>query len=397
MSSGRGSAALRLRKMLSGVGRDVLPLRFGDEDEARFRRALRRNLVYARIGIFLSLAIAFGLAPLYHDLFFHAAPHVDGLLTLVEAGFVLPLALAAAVLTAVPAPRVLVQAVQAAAVLAAALAVVAFRALALDGALEYPAQMVGIVMIAVAVFGLFRWQRVGAATALVTGCAIAVEYAYGGPGAQPAVQSYSLALMGLIAVMAAYNLETLARFAWWESSQLRRIRAELLQSERRTRLQSMTDELTGHYNRRGFQLLAEQELRHARRRRQKCALFFVDVDDLKGINEKHGHDGGDQALVTVAEALRVAARNTDIVARLGGDEFLVLAVDCTDPDALRGRILDLVDGYNAAGALPYPLSVSIGATTLDAGEDVSLEAVIAEADARMYTAKRGRPRSSGSR
>ncbi|HUR41288.1 MAG TPA: GGDEF domain-containing protein [Verrucomicrobiae bacterium] len=378
--------------MLSGVGRDVLPQRFSADDEARFRRTLRRNLVYARTGIFVALALAFGLAPLYHDTFFRATSSVHGLMTLVEAGLVLPLCLAAAVLTAVPAPRRLVQGVQSAAVLAAALAVVAFRALALQGALQYPAQMVGVVMIAVAVFGLFSWRRVAAATVLVTACAIGVEYRFG--DAQPVVQAYSLVLMALIATMAAYNLETLARFAWWESAQLRRIRGELLRSERSARLQSMTDELTGHYNRRGFQVLAEQELRHARRRRQQCALLFVDVDGLKDINEKHGHEGGDLALATVAEALRVAARNTDVVARLGGDEFLVLAVDSADPDALRTRIFDLIRGYNAAGTLPFALSVSVGASSIDPNDDQALDVVIAEADARMYAAKRSRVRGT---
>lgn len=393
MSSERGSAALRLRKMVSGVGRDVLPLRFAPEDERRFRKALRRNLVYARTGIFLGLAIAFGMAPFAHEALFRPTAAVDGLLSWIEVGCVLPVALLAALLTAVPGPpRPLVQAAQTTAVLAALFAVIGFRVLALQGQMVYPAQMVGIVLIAVAVFGLFRWTRVAFVAGLAVGTAIASEYAFANADSYPALQAYSLAIMGAVAMLAAYNLETLARFAWWESSQLRRVRAELLQSERNIRLQSMTDELTGHYNRRGFQLLAEQELRHARRRQQRCALFFLDLDDLKGINERHGHDGGDQALVTAAEALRVAARNTDIVARIGGDEFLVLAVDCTDPEALRNRILDLIDGYNAAGALPFPLSVSLGATEL-ASDEVSLDALIAEADARMYSAKRARSRS----
>lgn len=391
MSSERGSAALRLRKMLSGVGRDVLPLHFSADDEARFRRALRGNLVYARTGIFLGLAIAFGMAPFAHETLFHPTDAVDGFLSWIEVGCILPLALLAALLTAVPgAPRRLVQGTQTAAVLAALFAVVGFRVLALQGQMDYPAQMVGIVLIAVAVFGLFRWTRVAASAVLAIGGAMVAEYAFANAASQPALQAYSLGIMAVVATLAAYNLETLARFAWWESSQLRRVRAELLQSERRTRLQSMTDELTGHYNRRGFQLLAEQELRHARRRSQRCALFFLDLDDLKGINERYGHDGGDQALVTAAEALRVAARNTDIVARIGGDEFLVLAVDCADPEALRNRILDLVDGYNAAGALPFPLSISLGFTELDAGEEAALDAIIAAADARMYAEKRNR-------
>jgi diguanylate cyclase (GGDEF)-like protein len=380
-----------LMTLLGGVSRDVLPLRFEPQDEKRFRQALRRNLVYARIGIFLALGLGFGLATFYHDALFRPAESVEPLVTWIESALILPLMLLAAALTVAPVPRLLTQAVQSAAVLAALLAVVLFRHFALAGVMSYPAQMVGIVMIAVSVFGGFAWQRMALACGLTTACAIAVEYAMGTPASDPMLQTYTLLIMALIAILGAYNLETLARFTWWESSQLRRIRAELLESERRVRLQSMTDELTGHYNRRGFAVLAEQELRHTRRRKQRSALLFVDVDGLKGINGRHGHDGGDQALVTVAEALRIAARNTDIVARLGGDEFLVFAVDCEDLDALSQRVLAQLDGANASGILPFSVSVSIGVTPIEPDTDATLEELIAQADARMYEAKRERP------
>lgn len=375
---------------LSGIGRDVAPVRFTPEDEQRFRRALRRNLVYARMGLFLALALGFGLAPFYHEALFQPVPAAEPLVTLIEAGLILPLELLAAALSAARGPRVLTQAVQSAAVLAALLAVVALRYLALDGAMRYPPQMAGIVLVAVSVIAGFAWQRIALAAVLTVACAIAVEFAKAGPGTEPLVQAYTLLIMALIAAFGAYNLETLARFTWWESSQLRRIRAELLESERRVRLQSLTDDLTGHYNRRGFKQLAAQALELARAHRRRCALFFVDVDGLKQINERHGHDGGDLALITVAGALRRVSRGADVVARMGGDEFLVFAVDCQDLAALQRRIHDQIEACNRGGTLPFPLSVSLGAIEVDPGLDTALESIIAQADTRMYQAKRQR-------
>jgi diguanylate cyclase (GGDEF)-like protein len=385
---------VRVLTWLSGLSRDVLPIKFTPEDEQRFRRALRRNLVYARTGIFVALAVGFGLAPVYHDALFHPVPAVESLLTLIEAGLVLPVMLAAALVSALRAPRLVTQAVQSAAVLTALLAVVAFRYLALDGAMQYPPQMVGIVLIAVSVFAGFSWQRIALASAVTAACAIAVEVAKAGPATEPIVQAYTLAIMALIAILGAYNLETLARFTWWESSQLRRIRTELLASERRVRLLSVTDDLTGHYNRRGFKQLVEQSLLLARTHRRPCALCFVDVDGLKQINERYGHDGGDLALVTVAEALRLVSRDADIVARMGGDEFLVFAVDCRDPGVVQRRIHDQVEASNQAGTLPFRLSVSLGAIEVDPAQEAALEAIVAQADARMYAAKRERPTGS---
>jgi diguanylate cyclase (GGDEF)-like protein len=373
---------------LSNIGRDVLPLRFAAEDEARFRRALRRNLVYSRTGLFLALALGFGLAPFYHDVMFKPSPEVEPLVTLIEAGLTLPVLLLAALATALRAPQLPTQAAQSAAVAAALLSAIAFRWLALEGSMQYPAQMVGIVLIAVSVIAGFAWQRIAVASALTTACAIAVEFAKAGPASEPALQSYTLVVMALVATFGAYNLETLARFSWWESSQLRRIRADLLESERRVRLQSMTDDLTGHYNRRGFAQLVEQTLLVARSNRRPCALFFVDLDGLRQINEQHGHDGGDLALVAVAEALRLVSRDADVVGRLGGDEFLVFAVDCANTDSLKHRIHEQIEACNRAARLPFPLTVSIGVSEVDPSQD--LAAIIAQADARMYQAKRGR-------
>ena len=99
--------------------------------------------------------------------------------------------------------------------------------------------------------------------------------------------------------------------------------------EEEIRSLSLTDELTGLYNRRGFTLLAEQEVKLAHRMNRTMLLFFCDVDNLKGINDTHGHAQGDLALKEVSAILKETFREADILARLGGDEFVVLAVDAS--------------------------------------------------------------------
>ena len=373
----------KIASLFSAVSREVLPPRFSPEDEERFRASLRRNLVYARTGIFFALALGFGFAPLYQDLVFHPDPAVAPLVTRIALLIIAPMCLAAAAVSALPVPRLLTQAVQSAAVMAALLSVVAFRRLALLGGMDYPAQMTGIVMIAVAFFGVFSFSRMALASIACTLAAIAVEFQYGTEATRPALQSYTLALMALIALLGSYNLEIVSRFSWWESSKLRRVREDL-------RVQSMTDELTGHYNRRGFTVQAGRALALARRLRQHCAVLFVDVDGLKGINDRHGHEAGDQAIIAVGEALRLSSRNSDVVARIGGDEFLVLAVDCNNVEGLRQRIGHQLREACAAGAVAFPVSASVGVTELDPAQDVEIEAIIAEADARMLDIKRER-------
>lgn len=369
-------------RLFSIVRRDVTPLEFSAENEVLFREQLRRNLVYTRTGLFVALALGFGLAPLYQGFLFHPVPEIVPRLIAIELAIVVPTA-AAACLTAFPPSLALTQAVQSIAVLASMLATVALRAFALAGALDYPAQMVGIVMIALAFFGTFAWRRMAAGAIIAGAIAIAVEFVLATPTSGPWLQSYTLLIMVLIAVAAAFAQETLMRFTWWESAQLRRVRAEL-------HIQSLTDELTGHYNRRGFNAMADRSLQLARALRQPCALLFVDVDDLKGINDRYGHEAGDQAIVAVGEALRVCSRNNDIVARVGGDEFLVFAVDCRSMDGLKRRIQAALQNASAAWSLPFAVSASVGATEVDPTREVNIEKVVAASDKLMLQAKRER-------
>lgn len=157
--------------------------------------------------------------------------------------------------------------------------------------------------------------------------------------------------------------------------------------------QSLVDELTGLYNRRGLLAMAAQHQRIARRNRRGFSLFFADLDRLKGINDVYGHAEGDRALRCAAEALRQSFRDSDIVARLGGDEFVVLAIDTEagGTEAPYQRLQENMKRLVAKEGLPYPLSFSVGVVRAEADGSTSIEDLLARADAAMYDRKRSRP------
>jgi diguanylate cyclase (GGDEF)-like protein len=155
---------------------------------------------------------------------------------------------------------------------------------------------------------------------------------------------------------------------------------------------SLTDELTGLYNRRGFTLLAEQEMKLAQRFKRNVFLLFSDVDKLKVINDTFGHAHGDQALREVAYILKETFREADIPARFGGDEFVVLAPDssCDNLDFLVNRLQATVEAHNRQGDRPYQLSLSTGIACFNPEAPCVLEELIAQADGLMYQQKQAR-------
>lgn len=161
-------------------------------------------------------------------------------------------------------------------------------------------------------------------------------------------------------------------------------------AEAALRLSSLTDELTGLYNRRGFVSLAEQQRQRAPREAVDGALLFVDVNGLKGINDGHGHGEGDRAIVAIGEAIRIAVRDSDIAARIGGDEFAVFAPRCPDPDQLRERIQRQIADADASEPRPYRLAASIGCVRVRYGGTEPFEDLLAAADAEMYAVKKRR-------
>jgi diguanylate cyclase (GGDEF)-like protein/PAS domain S-box-containing protein len=155
----------------------------------------------------------------------------------------------------------------------------------------------------------------------------------------------------------------------------------LRHTEERLAFLATHDPLTGLANR---PLLVDR-LEHALARRQGAlAVVFMDLDGFKAVNDRHGHQVGDETLVRVARAMEGAVRPADTVARFGGDEFVVVADDLATADAesLAKRITAAV-GEVSVG--PLRLEASVGVATAE--PDDTAEALLRRADAAMYADK----------
>jgi diguanylate cyclase (GGDEF)-like protein/PAS domain S-box-containing protein len=165
---------------------------------------------------------------------------------------------------------------------------------------------------------------------------------------------------------------------------------EKRQIEEQLRILSVTDELTGLYNRRGFFTLAEQQLKVARRLGKGVFLLSGDLDNLKEINDALGHQKGDQMLAEVATVLRESFRESDIIARIGGDEFVVFQMEDTFafPEALVSRLHRNIDTHNKERNRDYEISLSYGIVHCAAERICSVDAMLVQADKKMYEQKR---------
>ncbi|HEY3499051.1 MAG TPA: CHASE3 domain-containing protein, partial [Polyangiaceae bacterium] len=158
----------------------------------------------------------------------------------------------------------------------------------------------------------------------------------------------------------------------------RQLEQRLAEQTEELRNLSLRDGLTGLYNRRGLLELSAQVVRVAERERHGLAVLFIDLDGLKGINDRLGHDQGDRAIVETGDILRSTCRATDLVARLGGDEFVVLAsnMDEDSIEVLKQRIVAAMAQANRAPERSYDLAFSLGVARFDPGSPVPIEALI---------------------
>jgi diguanylate cyclase (GGDEF)-like protein len=170
--------------------------------------------------------------------------------------------------------------------------------------------------------------------------------------------------------------------------------SELETANERLRTLSLTDELTGLNNRRGFMILATGLLKFAQRANLPLCLLYIDMDRLKMINDTFGHAHGDAALNEFARILTDSFRDSDIIARLGGDEFVVLTIDATESElaTVQTRLQNNVAAYNLRSTNGRALSFSLGVIEVDMSRPVSMEEMLSQADAAMYKHKQSRKR-----
>ena len=147
------------------------------------------------------------------------------------------------------------------------------------------------------------------------------------------------------------------------------------------------DKLTGLYNRDWGHKMITQEL--AARKAGAVSLVFADVDGLKPVNDTLGHEAGDAMLCAIGDILSASVRKSDTVCRWGGDEFILL-LQCSPQQAehVMETVQRNIEQENRSGKHPFTLSLSHGIMGLD--PELGLEAVVAEADKRMYESKQAK-------
>ena len=159
--------------------------------------------------------------------------------------------------------------------------------------------------------------------------------------------------------------------------------------EEKLRTQSITDDMTGLLNRRGFFMMAKKQLKIADRSQKPLYLLFADVDNLKWINDTFGHEAGDKILVQASKILS-SVRSSDIVGRLGGDEFAILVVGNEDSESkahIEKRFGDLLEQANTQCDDRFSLSISYGVVRYDPASPSSIEELLSQGDKLMYASK----------
>ncbi|WP_200375835.1 sensor domain-containing diguanylate cyclase [Thiocystis violacea] len=162
--------------------------------------------------------------------------------------------------------------------------------------------------------------------------------------------------------------------------------------EARLRELAISDPLTGLLNRRHFYELAQRELERFTRYRRPLAAIMADLDHFKSINDEQGHLIGDQVLQTVARMLSESMRQTDLLCRYGGEEFAMLLpeTDIRTASLTAERLRAMFDTQPIDTERgPLRLTVSLGVAAISAGETISLETLLDNADRMLYAAKDG--------
>jgi diguanylate cyclase (GGDEF)-like protein/PAS domain S-box-containing protein len=165
---------------------------------------------------------------------------------------------------------------------------------------------------------------------------------------------------------------------------------ELKTMEKKLHSLSITDELTGVFNRRGFFALADQHIKFANRHKKGIFMLYADLDGLKKINDTSGHKEGDLALIELANLLKENYRDSDVIARIGGDEFVVIPVGTNEDnlEIITARFQNALNIHNEKMNRNFRLSASIGIAYYDPEKPCSLDELLLRADRMMYEKKK---------
>ncbi|MEE1181776.1 MAG: GGDEF domain-containing protein [Treponema sp.] len=162
------------------------------------------------------------------------------------------------------------------------------------------------------------------------------------------------------------------------------------------RLVSVTDEMTGLLNRRGFMSHGKEAIANCIKYEKKGLVLFGDMDGLKSINDTYGHAAGDTAIKAEAAILKSLFRSSDIIGRLGGDEFAVVAPELNLQKFLEMKhiLQEKCREYNETSGESFVLSLSIGCAEFGLETECNIEKLLVMADDELYKEKQLKHKSA---
>lgn len=193
------------------------------------------------------------------------------------------------------------------------------------------------------------------------------------------------------------DVEKIIKISDGQQEYLHRIQNDLqkeiedkIRAEEKLKYFAAIDTLTGLYNRGMGLTFLENEIKSIRRNSGVFSICYIDVNELKYVNDNFGHSEGDELLVIVSKFIKNFTRENDILCRLGGDEFIILFPNSVKESAeeTMERILFNIDIENEKRLRPYDISFSYGIIQIDGDNDKSIDDIIQIADAKMYEYKK---------
>ena len=156
--------------------------------------------------------------------------------------------------------------------------------------------------------------------------------------------------------------------------------------------ESVSDQLTGVFNRRGFLIESQKILEKYKNKDSTGAVIFADVDDLKIINDSFGHDDGDFVIKKAASILKDNLRISDIVGRIGGDEFVafIVDIDSSQVNSICERIKKYAQNFNKRSNKPYNIYISMGVYCFNCMDNETIDQLMTNADRRLYENKKNK-------
>lgn len=161
--------------------------------------------------------------------------------------------------------------------------------------------------------------------------------------------------------------------------------------EEKLKYQAAVDEMTQVLNKRSGLLFLNKQLQITKRHnKQSLSLCYIDINDLKYVNDTFGHAEGDNLILLIIEVIKDKIRNSDTMSRIGGDEFLIIFPDCDSNQCnqLMSRICLKLNEINNSNKLPYKLSMSFGITQFNPEDEIDIYDLISQADNEMYQMKK---------